>query len=612
MPIIDEYLVKLGAVVDQSGMTSFQNALREATQSVKANALAMTGAFFKAQTEIVGAFATIGTAALGLADKVAMADQDFRLFAMHMYMSKDAARSLKMAMDALGQPLENLAWDTELRKRTSQLITDQRAMAPNGDYEEQLHKIRDIRFELTRTEVAIQYLGMHVVQDFMKALGLGPDILLAKLHQFSNWLVHDLPEISDKLVHWFLPIWRDIKEVFERTSDAMLDVGRAFGDVVGTLTDDSTIKNANTDFDKFGATIQKLSHIFAVFAETLADVVDLLAKIISALVHVTTLNFSAAWNDVKAMRKDVNARTIGAAVLVGTTMMGAPEVGVEAETALAGGEAAAAGGAALAEDLTAEEMAMMAEEKGMTAEDFAGINAERAAARRAAMLRTSRYGKMRTALAKKATVAKDWRTYAGWGKKHPLITSGLGANIGDSFNSTTGLTMDTVSPEIMQALWNAESGNSDTAQNPTSSAYGPGQLLNATARSLGVDKYDPAQNRAGSTALMNEALRYAHGDLPLAIATYHEGQPKMDAILAGRATLSEGAKYDVSRTLGGIGRTGDVSVGGITIHITQLPGENAEHVARRTAAETTKQFQDLVGKQSQRNQQSFGQVAWSY
>jgi hypothetical protein len=558
----------------------------------------MTGAFFKAQTEIIGAFAAMGSAALGLADKVAMADQDFRLFAMHMYMSKDAARSLKMAMDALGQPLENLTWDTELRKRTSQLITDQRAMAPDGDYEEQLHKIRDIRFELTRTEVAVQYLGIHVVQDFMKALGLGPDILLAKLHQFSNWLVHDLPEISNKLVHWFLPVWRDIKEVFEHTSVAMLDVGRAFSDVVGTLTDDGAIKNADTDFDKFGATIQKLSHIFAVFAETLADVVDLLAKIISALVHVTTLNFSAAWNDVKAMRKDVNARTVGAAVLVSTTMMGAPEVGVEAETALAGGEAAAVG--------DAEYAAYLAE----NADAVSVLSRTELAAARG--IKISKLARMQSAISSRAAAATDWRTYAGWGAKHPLTTFGLGANIGDSFNGTTGLSMDTVSPEIMQALWNAESGNRDTAQNPVSSAYGPGQLLDATASSLGVDKFDPAQNRAGSTALMNQLLVHYHGDLPTAIAGYHEGQPKMDAILAGQATLSEGAKYDVRRTLGGMGRTGDVSVGGITIHITLLPGENAEHVARRTAAETTRQFQELVGKQSQRNQQSFGQGAWSY
>jgi hypothetical protein len=157
----------------------------------------------------------------------------------------------------------------------------------------------------------------------------------------------------------------------------------------------------------------------------------------------------------------------------------------------------------------------------------------------------------------------------------------------------------------MQALWMAESSNSDTAQNPTSSAYGAGQLLDATARSLGVDKYDPAQNRAGSLALMNDALRRRHGDLAAAIADYHEGGPQMDKVLAQRATLSPGAIYDVRRTLSGMGYTGDVNAGGVTIHITQQPGENAEHVARRTAdavVDKQKQFQEFM---AQRNQQAF-------
>ncbi len=122
--VIDEYLIKLGAVVDQSGMRRFENALREASVMVDNQSTAMAGAFFKAQTGIVAGFAAIGGAALGLVDKVALADQNYRLFALHMYMSKDAARALKVAMDALGQPLENLAWDKELRERTRQLIED--------------------------------------------------------------------------------------------------------------------------------------------------------------------------------------------------------------------------------------------------------------------------------------------------------------------------------------------------------------------------------------------------------------------------------------------------------------------------------------------------------
>ena len=218
--ILDEYMIKLGAVVDASGMARFQQALREASSVVDATAFGMAKTFFKTQTEIVSGFAAIGVAALGLADKVAIADQEYRLFALHMYMSKDAARSLKVAMDALGQPLENLMWDSELRERTRQLILDQRAMAPTGDYDAQMRKIRDIRFEFTRMEVELQYLGMHVVTDFLHALGVGPDWLLGRLRGFNDWVTHNLPAISHRLVTDFMPVWKDVNEVLGSAATA--------------------------------------------------------------------------------------------------------------------------------------------------------------------------------------------------------------------------------------------------------------------------------------------------------------------------------------------------------------------------------------------------------
>ena len=99
--VIDEYMVRLGASVDASGMQRFYQALREASNVSDASAKSIAGAFFKAQTEIVSGFLAIGTAALTMVDKVAMADQQYRMFAMHMFIAKDAARSLKIGMDAL-------------------------------------------------------------------------------------------------------------------------------------------------------------------------------------------------------------------------------------------------------------------------------------------------------------------------------------------------------------------------------------------------------------------------------------------------------------------------------------------------------------------------------
>ena len=106
--VLDEYMIKLGAVVDASGIARFQQALRETSSMVDANAVNMAKSALRIEGALVGAFASVGLAAVGLVDKVAMADQNFRLFALHMYMGKEQARALKVAMDALGEPLDHL------------------------------------------------------------------------------------------------------------------------------------------------------------------------------------------------------------------------------------------------------------------------------------------------------------------------------------------------------------------------------------------------------------------------------------------------------------------------------------------------------------------------
>ena len=260
--IIDEYLVKLGAVVDQSGMNHFHNALRDAARITEANMTSIARSVVKAQTEVVSGLAAIGAAAIGLADKVAMADQEYRLFALHMFMSKDAARGLKVAMDALGQPLENLAWDPELRARTTQLLADQRAMSPGGDYDEQMKKIRDIRFEFTRMEVEVQYIGMHVVTEFMKALGVGPDELLARLREFNALVITHIPEITAWLKKNLMPILVDVKNIFFDIVHILQDFATLFDNIVATLSGDATLTGV-ANFDKFGRSVENVVHWLA-------------------------------------------------------------------------------------------------------------------------------------------------------------------------------------------------------------------------------------------------------------------------------------------------------------------------------------------------------------
>jgi hypothetical protein len=337
--ILDEYLIELGATVDQAGMRRFQNALRDATSFVDHQSFKMAGSFFKAQTEIVGGFAAIGTAALGLVNKVAMADQEYRLFALHMYMSKDAARSLKIAMDALGAPLEDLTWDPELRGRTAKLLEDQRAMAPGGDFDAQMRKVRDIRFEFTRMEVELKYLAMHTVMAFLHNLGSGPDELLAKLQKFNDWVIKDMPGIASRMATEFTPIWHELLDVARETGVALKDAGVVFTNLVGLFTGDKSIQGTTFNLEKMLTAVQHVIKGFADFAVWMDHLEQSLSHFVLGLSLLADGKLKEAGAEFGAAYKGIS--TEDAVKLFGAVAGGA-----------VGGPAGAAAGVALAQGVT--------------------------------------------------------------------------------------------------------------------------------------------------------------------------------------------------------------------------------------------------------------------
>lgn len=521
--ILDEYLVKLGAVVDASGMARFQQALRETSMLVDANAVNMAKSALKIEGALVGAFATVGLAAIGLADKVAMADQEYRLFALHMYMSKDAARSLKVAMDALGQPLENLAWDSELRERTRQLIADQRAMAPGGDFDGQMRKIRDIRFEFTRMEVEMQYLGMNVVNDFMRALGGGPDWALGRLRAFNDWVIQHMPRISAMITSYLVPVLKDVWMIMKDAFQVGVDFARLFESIVGILSGDPTLEGA-ASFDKFARSVATVAHWIAVAT-------DLLLKFVGTLTG--TVGGAAVGGVLGSIIGGI------AGIPGGPVGIGAGIVAGGATGTLIGGGVGAVGGGLF-----------------------------------------------------------DLYRNSQW---HGAQDGGVGALLSGLAPSNGGF-----SPALINAMIRQESGGNPNAVSPKG-AVGMMQLMPKTAAALGVNPYDKAQNVAGGTAYMRQLMARYGGNLPEALGAYNAGPGRMDAFLAGKATLPDETKNYIASVLGRAGGSGSVTVGSVTINITQ-PNASAAQIQRAVSDG----LQDANRKQVQRNLQEFSLLSPSY
>ena len=222
LSVIKSYLVSLGFAVDQPQLKKFNDALRNISVEVErvttGTPFGMASMFVKAGAAVTGVLATIAAGTVGLMDHVASADLDFQLLARRMYMSTDAAKSMKIATDALGYSLEEIVrGPKELQDRFGILTRDQATMQAGlgPDFEKQMQAIREVRFQFTRLDVELQYLAMGVVKDLSIALFGDESSLQQKLQHFNDYLRDHLPEISQEIATKLVPVIKDMGKVLQ-------------------------------------------------------------------------------------------------------------------------------------------------------------------------------------------------------------------------------------------------------------------------------------------------------------------------------------------------------------------------------------------------------------
>jgi hypothetical protein len=205
-----------------------------------------------------------------------------------------------------------------------------------------------------------------------------------------------------------------------------------------------------------------------------------------------------------------------------------------------------------------------------------------------------------------------------------LIGGGVGAAAGGAFdlyrgtqwhdaqdNNVNALVSGLTSaggptPALINAMIGQESGGNQSAVS-RKGALGMMQLMPNTAKELGVNPYDKAQNIAGGTRYMSELLSRYGGNVPEALGAYNAGPGRMDAFLAGKATLPDETKNYIASVLARNGNTGSVTVGSVVINITQ-PGASAADIHRAALSA----MEDVQHKQVQRNLQELSQLSYSY
>jgi hypothetical protein len=278
--VIESYLVALGFEANQPQLVKFQGALKTAGQSVTATTSGAVADFLKFQIGVTTAFTAAGFGVIGFIDKLAMGDQQMRLFAQRSFMTIQQARSVQTALNTLGVSLEDVAWDRELHQRFVTLIQDQRELSAmiGPQYEKQMEDVRDVWFQLQRLEVKGEYFGMKFASDLLKKLGFGDGDLLKALSQLNDFVLKNMPMWSDELSTDIMPILRDFWGIMKDLGQLGADVGLEFTNLVGVLSGDNSIEGATFDFHKFAEAVGKVAHWMAVVVHYMVRIEEFLVR----------------------------------------------------------------------------------------------------------------------------------------------------------------------------------------------------------------------------------------------------------------------------------------------------------------------------------------------
>lgn len=265
------YLVGLGFSVDTRSYRQFNTVLADAARSVKKETASIGFDLLKWQVAVTGVFVGISSSIVGMMDKIALADQDYRLFGERMFLTTQNARNMKIALDALGQPLEAIAFDPELHGRYVELQKRLHVMnrGLGGDFETNMRKIRDFDFELRSLRVELQFLAMGIVNEIFKGLFGGSEDILTRIKSINNYIIQNIPRWSKQFATYVIPILKDTKDILKSSAQLLGIFGMEFANVIGVISGDDSLKSAAFDFDKFARAIGKVVHGLALMLETL-------------------------------------------------------------------------------------------------------------------------------------------------------------------------------------------------------------------------------------------------------------------------------------------------------------------------------------------------------
>lgn len=242
--VMDEYLVKISTDMDTVAMNSALSMLNKLE-----GALGKLGTSGKAAAMALAFLGGVSAATVKLIQNVADADMEFQRLAKSMWITKDSAKALSIAMKTMGVSEQDIAWVPELRKQFFRLRHEMAQLAPPKDANSQLSWIRQIGYDMESLQVKLKMLNEWVVYYLIKYLKPFIKEFQGFIRELNEKLGSRMPQLAKKIAHALA----QITSVFLSTLKVIHTVFSSIGDFVTSLPDN--VKKWGAIFAVVGAAI---------------------------------------------------------------------------------------------------------------------------------------------------------------------------------------------------------------------------------------------------------------------------------------------------------------------------------------------------------------------
>lgn len=225
LEVIKSYLVKLGVDVDNKTFDQSKKVLGELDNTLGGMVKNMINSVPAGAISMVSALAFVDTAIVKTIMNVSEANLQYELLAKRMYLNVDAAKAYKLATDAIGENIQDIAWNAELKSHYFALVRDINSLRVPGEAKDLFKQVRALDFLFTRLKTSGRPFLEWISFELLKLNKGTLNEISEKMDRFVENFIKNIPRYS-KDVAEFLQVPIQLTKSFIEVLKNLWDVGK--------------------------------------------------------------------------------------------------------------------------------------------------------------------------------------------------------------------------------------------------------------------------------------------------------------------------------------------------------------------------------------------------